>query len=966
LARRRKSRSRKNRRTERKLHQHVAEATAAEKKAQKARAGRYGIAIKKGGNVTKPSKYASVSDGQFADPVNYRYPLSPTSRAVNAITRFNNPANRKAGGYSTAEWAIMGKKIASANKAKMFKGGKVVDQREAEGDAMAKLEQELEKYQQIPISEALAAFKLLEADDEDEDKRGTEWEVTIIGPDSDSDVVTEGGKTYVRSKNGRLYSADGLKKSVPLFEGVKVYDNHLTDEEFEAKQGMRSIKEEWVGVIINPFWDKTANAVKGTLKVIDAKLRKKLVEAYDAEVLDSIGLSIDALGDGATRAIKALGGTVMQVVEKITKALSVDVVADPAAGGRLARLVAAQTPYKEVMDMEPKELLKMLGEALEEKLSPLTERLEALEAEDESEEDEIQATEAAVALAKENEIDLSEVEIEGSGDEGQITEADVQRFIDAQDGGDEDDDTDDDTPQAVKDAVARAEKAAKEAQATAARAAKLEKSLALKASQSELVETLAESGLPKPTRTVIAEQFKDSVYEPKDLETAIKSQREMLSELSKSGTVRIPEAHNINVSPVTAWDEYEMAFLRLLAGPTGFGKIVTTAKEQKGKSDEEQDHYAPQRFSEAIGRYVEAGMPAFPKPVRLSEWFYDLMGDVDAAIDGKMRNQRLTEAAVTTSSVSSIVKNAVNLLLAADYSVRHRWWEPIVTQEDVDTLDNATLIRVYGIGGLNVMAEGDAYTELSWADEEETAAFVKRGGYIGVTLETFLRDKINILRAIPRRLSNAWYNEISGLVSNVFTVNTAAGPVLADTGALFNATAIGSAGGHANLLTTALSYASFITARTAMRVQTDQTLGNGKRLNIGPKFLLVPADTENTAEEIRLSQMVPGEDGGATSGGQMQTANTLRNSFQTMVVPEWTDTDNWALVADPAQFPAIYLIWLRGRRTPELFSAEDERSGAMFTNDELRYKVRMFGQRFSATYDCAPVGDFRPLHKSNV
>jgi hypothetical protein len=38
----------------------------------------------------------------------------------------------------------------------------------------------------------------------------------------------------------------------------------------------------------------------------------------------------------------------------------------------------------------------------------------------------------------------------------------------------------------------------------------------------------------------------------------------------------------------------------------------------------------------------------------------------------------------------------------------------------------------------------------------------------------------------------------------------------------------------------------------------------------------------------------------------------------------------------------------------------------MFTNDELRYKARMFGARFSATYDTAPVGDFRPLFKSNV
>jgi hypothetical protein len=47
-------------------------------------------------------------------------------------------------------------------------------------------------------------------------------------------------------------------------------------------------------------------------------------------------------------------------------------------------------------------------------------------------------------------------------------------------------------------------------------------------------------------------------------------------------------------------------------------------------------------------------------------------------------------------------------------------------------------------------------------------------------------------------------------------------------------------------------------------------------------------------------------------------------------------------------------------------TAGDESSGAMFTNDVLRYKIRMMTWRFSAAYDCAPVADFRPLHKSNV
>ena len=83
-----------------------------------------------------------------------------------------------------------------------------------------------------------------------EEKTGREWEVTIIGAQSPSDVVTANGKTYIRSKNGRLYSTDAIAESVAMWEGVKVYDNHLTQEQFEKQQGMRSPSREWLGTIV--------------------------------------------------------------------------------------------------------------------------------------------------------------------------------------------------------------------------------------------------------------------------------------------------------------------------------------------------------------------------------------------------------------------------------------------------------------------------------------------------------------------------------------------------------------------------------------------------------------------------------------------------------------------------------------------------------------------------------------------
>ena len=76
-----------------------------------------------------------------------------------------------------------------------------------------------------------------------------------------------------------------------------------------------------------------------------------------------------------------------------------------------------------------------------------------------------------------------------------------------------------------------------------------------------------------------------------------------------------------------------------------------------------------------------------------------------------------------------------------------------------------------------------------------------------------------------------------------------------------------------------------------------------------------------------------------------------------VVVPEWTDANNWAAVVDPRLVPGI-VVCERFGIMPEIFIAGDELSPAVFMNDEHRIKVRHF--------IAVLVQDFRPLHKSNV
>lgn len=172
---------------------------------------------------------------------------------------------------------------------------------------------------------------------EGQDFTGHTWAVTIIGPKTPADLVTIEGEEYVRSSNGRLYACDALRESAPSWDGVKVYDNHLTDAEFEEKQGMRSAKKEWMGNIVSPLWDAPRRSLQGVFKVVDDDLAGKLLRAFKQKVLDTIGLSIDTSPE--ERAVWHEGKQI-PAIHGFRRIFSVDIVPEPAAGGKFNRILA--------------------------------------------------------------------------------------------------------------------------------------------------------------------------------------------------------------------------------------------------------------------------------------------------------------------------------------------------------------------------------------------------------------------------------------------------------------------------------------------------------------------------------------------------------------------------------------------------------------------------------------------------
>jgi hypothetical protein len=682
--------------------------------------------------------------------------------------------------------------------------------------------------------EAVESGYVLEAVSGPDGVEGKEWEVVLI----------KAGE----SKNKNFYPPEVLQKAVPLFEGAKAYDSHVTAEQLKVTPGRKV--GELLGWFDGVHWDESKQAIVGHFHTAAGWLREMMLNAYKEGKRDLVGFSIDAYVNSKPQLVN---GENVNFVEAFDQVNSVDVVCEPAAGGEVLRVIASvdnasnftkagdgkqkeQTKQKELggSQMTKEEIVAALKAASPEERVAIAEMLKAEFGEGADD----KVLEGSDADGTE---DVPDVKSEGEPDEAVIQNLErLQRQV---------------------------------------------YNMNLKA-------TVQESGLPKEASEFIVGLFKDKIGTPEEeIKRAIESQRTLLNKTVKAN-VTLPAG--IIARPVFDVNAGQAVLNRLL-----------------GVAEPDEVKYLNDNHIGWMG---------------IREWYVNFTGDED--FHGAVAPHRVTEAAVTTTTANSVVKNALNKLIAkrmASWESK-QWWKQIVDEQDDATLQQITAVKEASLAALGTLSEGETYPELTYQDAEETASFSKYGAFLGVTLESFMRDDLNALRNLPNRLVDSWNYAMSDLVSATFTDASGTGPTLTETGrVLFNST-------DGNLGTTALSYSALVAARTAMRKLT--ALGNSRRIGVLPKFLLVPPDLEATAIQLVKSEKNPDN---AENG-----VNVLQNSLVPIVVNSWTDTDNWYLLADPADVTVIQLHYYKGQRKPELFTADNDTSGALFTNDTIRYKVRFW------------------------
>ena len=417
------------------------------------------------------------------------------------------------------------------------------------------------------------------------------------------------------------------------------------------------------------------------------------------------------------------------------------------------------------------------------------------------------------------------------------------------------------------------------------------------------------SGLPAATQERLVEGHYESADE---VYAAVERARGELAALTEAGVVRLGGLGLGGLRSQTRSAEQEFRALRVRDG-----------------LDEARD---------LMGFFFGAADAPTPPPNLRSfaDAYVALTGDI--YFRGVFDSSRVQFAGATTTTLPNLAVDAMNRVIVQQFQTldHYRWYERITAVEPNDgSLQDMKWITLGGIGNLPAVNEGAAYTELSVSDAQETAAFVKRGGYVGITREMIKNSNIMQLQAIPRALAAAAVRTRSSAVASLFTVNAGVGPTLAqDSLALFHAT-------HANLATTALG--TDATAWRAARAECFQhvEVGSAAPLGIYPRFLLAPAELYDTA----LAILGYGEGMPTVYTPEAQSRGFADPRPIPLVVPDWTDATDWAYIVDPAVYPVIQMSYSQspGGRLhpiPELFAVVSETSGLMFTNDILPIKVR--------------------------
>lgn len=313
------------------------------------------------------------------------------------------------------------------------------------------------------------------------------------------------------------------------------------------------------------------------------------------------------------------------------------------------------------------------------------------------------------------------------------------------------------------------------------------------------------------------------------------------------------------------------------------------------------------------------------RPMRLTALAESCL--VRAGLDiGRYPNElALVKAAMThtTSDFPVLLENALNKTLLEAYQVASDTWRQWCAVGTVSDFRPYKRLRMGSFGNLDALGEGGEYKHKAIPDATaETVSIGTKANTITLTRQAIINDDLGGFIRLGQMLARAAARSIEADAYALLVSN----PTLdSDSTALFHAN-------HANLHTggsaAAITMTSVDAARSAIKIQKDRS-GNDYIGITEPFLLLCPVAKAGAARTVNDSEYDP------DTANKLQRVNITRGVFKAIIDTPYLSGNAWYMLADPAQFPTLEVLFLNGVQTP--FTEQEEQTNI----DGVTWKVRL-------------------------
>ncbi len=315
---------------------------------------------------------------------------------------------------------------------------------------------------------------------------------------------------------------------------------------------------------------------------------------------------------------------------------------------------------------------------------------------------------------------------------------------------------------------------------------------------------------------------------------------------------------------------------------------------------------------------VQAGIPQSRvdqlAPMELAQ----LMTGVDAAQMGFLASDG--PAYNVSGMFSNILFDASNVLLRRSYMDARTTFQIWMRRaESIPNFKPVHKVIAGELGDPRAIPENGAFEEVTMADGKEKYQLVVWGEMFSCSWQLIANDDLGSFMEVDQKMGRAMKRKQNRLAYGPLRDN----PTMADTGALFNSTAITTAGGHNNLATGAITTrqygAQFSTMTKKMRQQRGLDPVASSALNIAPEFVIFPS----AIRDEMLYQL--GSDA-EPSAGHSGVTNIYQRAFTPIEEEEigagsgGSDTAFY-LAANSGDVDTLEYAYLQGLESPRLEQA---------------------------------------------